>query len=67
VRDRGFPAGFFDRADPSADAVFYSWPRLVTHIDEAASAAVGALYEELDVAGDVLDLMGPRRLRVHGI
>jgi SAM-dependent methyltransferase len=56
--------------------MFYSWPRLVTHIDEAAIAAAGALYEELDVAGDVLDLMGswvshfrrpPRRLTVLGM
>jgi SAM-dependent methyltransferase len=76
VRDRDFPAGFFDRADPSADPLFYSWPRLVTHIDEVAIAAVGALYEELDVTGDVLDLMGswvshfrrpPRRLTVLGM
>ncbi|MHB8467544.1 MAG: class I SAM-dependent methyltransferase [Acidimicrobiales bacterium] len=52
-----FPSGFFDRADPSADPVFYSWPRLVTHIDDHAIAAVGALYEELGIAGDVLDLM----------
>ncbi len=53
-----FPPGFFERADPSADPVFYSWPRLVTHIDDQAIAAVGVLYEELGVAGDVLDLMG---------
>lgn len=71
-----FPAGFFDRADPSPDGEFYSWPRLVTHIDDAAVAAVGALYEELGVAGDVLDLMGswvshfrvpPTRLTVLGM
>ena len=71
-----FPAGFFDRVDPSSDAVFYSWPRLVTHIDERAIAAVGALYEQLDVTGDVLDLMSswvshfrrpPRRLTVLGL
>jgi SAM-dependent methyltransferase len=71
-----FPPGFFDRADPSADAVFYSWPRLVTHIDDGAIAAVGALYDELGVAGDVLDLMGswvshfrapPRHLTVLGL
>ncbi|MDG2027736.1 MAG: methyltransferase domain-containing protein [Acidimicrobiales bacterium] len=53
-----FPAGFFDRQDPSDDADFYAPPRLVTHIDEGAIAAVGALYEELAVDGDVLDLMG---------
>lgn len=52
-----FPSGFFDRADPSPDAIFYRPDRLVTHIDEAAIAAVGALYEELGVRGRVLDLM----------
>ena len=53
-----FPPGFFDRADGSDDAVFYSWPRLVTHIDEGAIAAVGELYDELGIDGDVLDVMG---------
>ncbi len=52
-----FPPGFFERADGSADEIFYSWPRLVTHIDDDAIAAVGDLYEELGIAGDVLDLM----------
>ena len=36
-----FAEGFFDRADPSSDPAFYSWPRLVTHIDDQAIAAVG--------------------------
>jgi SAM-dependent methyltransferase len=71
-----FPPDFFDRADPTPDREFYSWPRLVTHIDAAAIAAVGALYDELRVEGDVLDLMGswvshfraaPRRLTVLGL
>jgi SAM-dependent methyltransferase len=71
-----FPAGFFDRSDPQRDDVFYSWPRLVTHIDEEAIAAVGALYDELELDGDVLDLMGswvshfrrtPRHLTVLGM
>jgi SAM-dependent methyltransferase len=53
-----FPPGFFDRADPSSDASFYSWPRMVTHIDDDAIAAVGDLYEELAITGAVLDLMG---------
>lgn len=53
-----FPEGFFARADPSPDAAFYSWPRLVTHIDDRAIAAVGALYDELEITGTVLDLMG---------
>ena len=52
-----FPPGFFDRADPGPDAAFYRPLRLVTHIDDGAIAAVGALYDELAVDGDVLDLM----------
>lgn len=72
----GFPPGFFGRADPGPDAAFYSWSRLVTHIDDGAIAAVGAVYDELDLDGDVLDLMGswvshfrtaPRRLTVLGM
>lgn len=51
-----FPAGFFDRDDPCPDTVFYGPPRLVTHIDDRAVAAVGALYAELGLDGDVLDL-----------
>jgi SAM-dependent methyltransferase len=52
-----FSEGFFERADAGDDREFYSWPRLVTHIDEGAIAAVGALYDELAIDGDVLDLM----------
>ena len=72
----GFPDGFFDRADPSSDLRFYAAPRFVTHIDDGAIAAVGALYEELGLDGDVLDLMSswvshfrspPRHLRVLGM
>jgi len=55
VDEPGFPSGFFDRGDPSADAVFYSWPRLVTHIDDDAIAAVGARYDDLEIYGFVLD------------
>jgi SAM-dependent methyltransferase len=53
-----FPAGFFSRDDPGDDAGFYGVPRFVTHIDDAAIAAVGALYAELHIEGRVLDLMG---------
>ncbi|RJK97516.1 class I SAM-dependent methyltransferase [Vallicoccus soli] len=51
-----FPPGFFDRADPGPDTSFYAVPRLVTHIDEGAVAAVGALYEELALGPRVLDV-----------
>lgn len=54
----GFAPGFFDRADPTPDADFYVPPRFVTHIDDAAIAAVGDLYAELGLDGAVLDLMG---------
>jgi SAM-dependent methyltransferase len=56
-RDDGFPPGFFERADASADERFYVPERFVTHIDDGAIAAVGASYDELDITGDVLDLM----------
>lgn len=49
--------GFFDRSDPGDDGVFYAPARLVTHIDEGAIAAVGDLYRELSIDGEVLDLM----------
>lgn len=54
-----FPAGFFSREDPSPDADFYDPPRLVTHIDDGAIAAVGDLYAELGLDGDA---HGPRRV-----
>ena len=57
VLDVAFPPGFFDRADPGPDADFYAAPRIVTHIDEAAIEAVGQLYEDLGIDGEVLDLM----------
>ncbi len=58
VDDHGFPTGFFDRADTSGDDTFYASPRLVTHIDDRAIAAVTAVYDELAISGTVLDLMG---------
>jgi SAM-dependent methyltransferase len=55
---REFPIGFFARGDETDDAEFYAYPRYVTHIDDGAIAAVGALYDELGIDGAVLDLMG---------
>jgi SAM-dependent methyltransferase len=52
-----WPAGFFARGDETTDRAFYAVPRLVTHIDDDAIAAVGALYTELGIDGEVLDLM----------
>ncbi len=52
------PAGAFAKADSSPDTRFYTQARLVTHIDEAAIAAVTTLYREwLPSGGVVLDLM----------
>lgn len=53
----GYPDGFFLRSDEQPDQSFYGPPRLVTHIDDEAIAAVGALYSELELNGRVLDLM----------
>jgi hypothetical protein len=53
------PAAAFDKDDPAPDGEFYSFPRLVTHIDAAAVAAVTELYREVLRPGAVvLDLMG---------
>lgn len=58
MADNDWPDGFFDRQDRGDDADFYAPPRLVTHIDDGAIAAVRELYDELGVPdGRVLDLM----------
>jgi len=52
------PEAAFDKADPSPDAEFYGFPRFVTHIDDAAIAAVTQVYREaLPSGGAVFDLM----------
>jgi SAM-dependent methyltransferase len=52
------PPDAFRRYDESPDTFFYSQPRFVTHIDEAAIAAVTDLYRELfPPDGSILDLM----------
>ena len=48
----------FRRHDETPDSLFYRQPRFVTHIDDAAIAAVTQIYRELfPPGGDVLDLM----------
>jgi SAM-dependent methyltransferase len=48
----------FARLDESPDALFYAVPRFVTHIDDAAIAAVTQLYREyFPPGGAILDLM----------
>jgi SAM-dependent methyltransferase len=52
------PPGAFRKADATPDPLFYEEPRFVAHIDDAAIAAVTALYREvLQEGGVVLDLM----------
>ena len=52
------PRELFSRIDESPDELFYAAPRLVTHIDDAAIAAVTRLYREhFPPGGAVLDLM----------
>jgi SAM-dependent methyltransferase len=52
------PEGAFGRMDETPDGEFYRTPRLVTHIDDRAIAAVTQLYRELlPAGGEVLDLM----------
>ncbi|HEX4179293.1 MAG TPA: methyltransferase domain-containing protein [Caulobacteraceae bacterium] len=54
----GLPAQSFTKADPGDDADFYAVPRLVTHIDDAAIAALTGFYREaLPAGGAILDLM----------
>jgi SAM-dependent methyltransferase len=52
------PEEAFRRTDEAPDEEFYRTPRLVTHIDDGAMAAVTQLYRELFPAGgEILDLM----------
>lgn len=52
------PPSYFKRYDEHDDEQFYASPRLVTHIDDAAIAAVTTLYRELFPANStILDLM----------
>lgn len=52
------PPGAFAKSDGSPDPVFYAQPRFVTHIDDAAIAAVTELYRRvLPPGGIILDLM----------
>jgi len=52
------PANAFSRIDEGDDSAFYAPPRLVTHIDAAAIAALSGFYRSiLPGGGVVLDLM----------
>jgi SAM-dependent methyltransferase len=57
-----FPREFFDKQDPGDDALFYTMPRLVVHIDEHAIAALtDAMRSLLPPGGVYLDLMSSWR------
>jgi SAM-dependent methyltransferase len=72
-----FSPEHFARVDPSDDACFYDFPRLVTHIDDTAIAIIGEVLAELiPPDATVLDLMSswkshlppqPRPRRVVGL
>jgi hypothetical protein len=52
------PSGAFAKQDAGDDLAFYAPPRLVTHIDEGAVAALTARYRDVIPQGArVLDLM----------
>ena len=52
------PSAAFRRQDETPDEHFYQQPRYVTHIDDAAIAAVTQLYRDFFPAGGrILDLM----------
>src|SRR5690242_18742455 len=52
------PNNYFQRYDNTSDEQFYDVPRLVTHIDDKAIAAVTQLYREFfPPNGTILDLM----------
>ncbi len=52
------PAAAFAKVDPGDDRAFYAEPRFVTHLDDAAVAALTAHYRAvLPVGGRLLDLM----------
>lgn len=53
-----FPPNFFKRVDETPDALFYTVPRLVTHIDDATISALTHYYQEtLGPQDAVLDVM----------
>jgi len=52
-----YNAADFKRMDESDDAVFYDQPRLVTHIDDKAIAALTEYYgKEIAAGSDILDI-----------
>ena len=60
--ERPFSAEHFARLDESPDPQFYSFPRKVVHIDEAAIATIKQVFREvIPASGVVLDLLSSWR------
>ncbi|MCG8350931.1 MAG: class I SAM-dependent methyltransferase [Chloroflexales bacterium] len=60
-----FPRIYFARYDESDDCHFYTCPRLTTHVDDAAIAAIGQIFlEELPPSGRIPDLMSSYRSHI---
>lgn len=60
-----FPPDYFRRIDDSDDELFYSFPRLVVHIDEAAIETISQIYAQfLPAGGAILDLMSSWRSHI---
>ncbi len=58
VSEPPFLPEHFQRQDEREDALYYTAPRLMTHIDDAAIDAARALYAELlPTDGVILDMM----------
>ncbi|MEM7336661.1 MAG: class I SAM-dependent methyltransferase [Chloroflexota bacterium] len=57
-----FPANYFRRRDESDDGNFYTFPRKVVHIDDAAIQALSDFYgEAIPLNSTILDLMSSWR------
>ena len=57
-----YPPEHFQRVDEGPDSEFYSFPRMVVHIDDQAIEAVGRLFRQLiPESSVVLDLMSSWR------
>ena len=57
-----YPNRSFDRMDESDDSLFYTEPRLLTHIDDEAIAVIGDIFQEiLPPKVRILDLMSSWR------
>ncbi len=58
MRIKDIPANYFGRQDETPDSHFYHSPRLVSHIDDPAIAALGDFFRPfIPDQADVLDLM----------